>query len=90
MPMMTMIRMTLVAVVAGIPNRYCNPPAICSAPKPSDTASPNRVASTATMSTAWPKGPQTDLPISGKNPERSVSGMPRLKQKNASDKPATA
>ena len=51
MPMITMIRMARVAVVAGIPNRYCNPPAICSAPKPSDTASPKRVASTATIST---------------------------------------
>ena len=51
MPMMIMIRMARVAVVAGIPNRYCSPPAICSAPNPSDTASPKRVARTATMST---------------------------------------
>ena len=90
MPMMTMITVTLTGVLAGMPNRYCRPPAICSLPKPSETASPNSVDNTATISTTWPKGPQAACPIKGKKPERSVKGMPRLKQKKASDRPATA
>ena len=62
-----MIRIStiLVVVVAGMPNRKFSPAVACSAPKPSEVASPKMVANTARMSMIWPGQPQMRSPRIG-------------------------
>ncbi len=65
MAVMHPISTTLAVSVASIPNRKSIPPIACSAPKPSEVASPNSVAKTAIVSITWPGQPQTRSPKIG-------------------------
>ncbi|MNQ95595.1 hypothetical protein D3C85_1111600 [compost metagenome] len=59
------ISTTLLRFVDSIPKRYSIPAAACSAPIPSEVASPNNVANTARISIKCPGHPQTRSPSNG-------------------------
>ena len=84
------IRITIAAEPVPQPYRKSNPASACVVPKPSEVASPNSVANTASVSMTCPHQPQIRSPRMGKNAERRVSGRLWLYAKNASASATTA
>gem|GEM_PF-4867557 len=63
---------------------------ICSAPSPTDTASPNTVATIESTSIAFPHGPWIPSPSTGWNADETRGGSLRLYVKYPNVRPGTA
>ena len=65
MEVMPAIRITRASAPVPVPYRWLNPPSACVVPKPSEVASPNSVANTASVSMTCPHQPHTRSPRIG-------------------------